>query len=481
MGLFLRKTIQAVTEAKHDGPNLKRHLNAFHLTSIGIGAIIGAGIFLITGQAAAQFAGPSIVISFLIAALICILAGLCYAELSALIPSSGGSYAYAYVALGEFPAWIVGWTITAQCLFSASTVAVGWSSYFVSLCKDFGLLFPSFLTQAPFIYSPVTGWEASGSLINLPAILLIAVIGFLISVGTRTAANFTNVMVFIKLGAVLLFILMGLGHIHPENWIPFIPENQGVFGSFGWSGILRGSGLVFFAYMGFDTVSTLAQDTINPQRNLPRGILASLGICTIAYVVMALVLTGVVSYTLLNVPDPMAVALHALGPQFFWLSTVIEVAILAAFAGVVLVQLLGQTRIFYAMGQDGLIPKSLSSIHPKTSTPIIGSVVSALISAVVAGLFSVEVLGQLTVIATLFLYALVCLGVWILRKTHAHEPRPFKVPFVPWIPLAGMAACLGQMAFFPLSTWVQLAAWLVVGVVLYFVYGRHHSRLRGSP
>ena len=300
-GLFVRKSIRGhFDEVGGEEPHLKRHLGSLHLTLIGIGAIIGAGIFVITGQAAASYAGPAIILSFIIAGLICLLAGLCYAELAALIPIAGGSYSYSYVAMGEFPAWIVGWTLTAQYLISASTVAVGWSGYLVSLLEDFGVVISSTYARAPFLYEPGSGWYFSGSVINLPAILIVAFVGVMISWGIRAVSYFNNAMVVIKIGTILLFIILGLSFIDTDNWVPFIPENTGVFGQFGWSGILRGAGLVFFAYIGFDTVSTLALDSKNPQRDLPRGILGSLGICTIAYIATALILTGVVSYTLLN-------------------------------------------------------------------------------------------------------------------------------------------------------------------------------------
>src|SRR3990167_2684467 len=284
--------------------------------------------------------------------MICLFAGLCYAELASLIPIAGGSYSYAYVAMGEFAAWLVGWILTAQYIISASTVAVGWSGYFVSLLNDLGVFLPSALTNAPLDYLPDSGWQWTGALLNLPAALLIIFIAGMISVGIRAVSYFNNIMVFIKIATVLLFIVLGIFFINTANWVPFIPENTGHFGHFGWSGILRGAGLVFFAYIGFDTVPTLAQEAKNPQRDLPRGILGSLGICTIAYISTALILTGIVSYKLLNVPDPMSIALAAMGPKFFWFKFLVKIAILAGLASVVLVQILGQTRIFLAIAKD---------------------------------------------------------------------------------------------------------------------------------
>lgn len=478
-GLFLRKPMRGHFEdVGEEEQHLKRHFSSFHLTLIGIGAIIGAGIFVITGQAAASYAGPGIVLSFIIAGIICLLAGLCYAELSALIPIAGGSYSYAYVAMGEFPAWLVGWTITAQYLISASTVAVGWSGYFVSLLEDFGVAIPEIYAKAPILYKAGEGWQLSGAILNLPAMLLVAFVGFMISVGIRAVSYMNNAMVVIKISTIILFVILGIGYINTENWTPFIPENTGIFGQFGWSGILRGAGLVFFAYIGFDTVSTLAMDAKNPQRDLPRGILGSLGICTLAYIITALVLTGMVSYTLLNVPDPMAVALKVMGPKFFWLKFIVKMAILAGLASVVLVQLLGQTRIFLAKGKDGLLPARFTKIDSKTKTPVFASVITGLVSFVVAGLFPVAVLGELVSMATLFLFCIVCLGVWILRKTHPEFNRPFKVPFVPWIPLLGIIACVAQMGFLPSTTWVEFGIWLAVGLIIYFGYSIRHSKIR---
>ena len=478
-GLFLRKSMKSNSNAEDDQQGLKRHLNAFHLTAIGIGAIIGAGIFVITGPAAADFAGPAVTLSFMIAAIICIFAGLCYAELSSLIPISGGSYSYAYVALGEFPAWIVGWSITAQYIFSSSTVAVGWSGYCVNFLKDFGITLPHIISQSPIIYTP-EGLQWSGSLMNLPAMILVVLIGTLLCVGIKAASRFNNIMVVIKLTTITLFILLGISYINTENWTPFIPENTGIFGHYGWSGVLRAAGIVFFAYIGFDTVSTLAQESINPQKDLPRGILASLGICTVAYIVIALVLTGVVDYKLLNVPDPMAVALNAMGSSFVWLKFIVKFAILAGLASVSLVQLLAQTRIFYAMSRDGLLPHRFATIHKKTQTPLFSTIITILAAIVVSGMFPVAVLGELVSMTTLFLFGVVCLGVLILRYTQPELPRSFKVPLVPYIPMLGILCCLFQMTFLPLTTWMQWIAWLIIGLFIYFFYSVHHSKIRKS-
>jgi basic amino acid/polyamine antiporter, APA family len=478
-GLFLKKSMHAPANDIEDGHHeLKKHLGAINLTTIGIGAIIGAGIFVITGQAAAIYAGPAISLSFIIAAVICLFAGLCYAELSSLIPVAGGSYSYSYVTMGEFPAWIVGWLLAAQYFFSSSVVAVGWSGYCISILNDFGIALPSYLSQAPLIYTPGLGWSATGALINLPAVIIAAVAGTMISIGIKAAANFNNVMVVIKMCTVALFVILGFSYINSDNWHPFVPENTGIFGNFGWSGILRGAGLVFFAYIGFDTVSTLAQEAKNPQRDLPRGILGSLGICAIAYVITALILTGVVSYKLLNVADPMSVGLDAMGPKLVWLKFIVKFAILAGLSSVVLVQLLAQTRIFMAMSKDGLIPHSFAKVHPKTHTPLFCSILTGLIAMVISGLFPLAILGQIVTMSTLLIFAIVCLGVLILRYKQPELKRPFKVPFSPYVPAAGILSCLGLIGFLPAITWLQVLCWLAIGIAVYFMYSRHHSKLR---
>lgn len=477
--LFIRKRLQAnFNEADSDHHALKRHLGWFQLVVIGIGAIIGAGIFVITGTAAAQYAGPGIVLSFVVASIICVFAGLCYAELSSLIPVAGGSYSYAYVALGELPAWIIGWSVTGQYIFSASTVAVGWSGYLRSFLEDWGWRVPDWCAHSPFYYQADQGWGFSGSFLDLPAILLIAFTGIMISIGIKAAARFNSAMVVIKLCTVALFIIVGISRIKIANWVPFIPENTGHFGEYGISGIFRAAGLVFFAYIGFDTVSTLAQDAKNPQKDLPKGILGSLGICTIAYVIVALILTGVVSYKFLDVPDPIAVALDAMGPSFFWVASIVKVAILAGLASVVLVQLLGQTRIFMAIGKDGLLPKYFSKMSPKTNTPLSGSIITSGAVIILAGLFPIEILGQLVSMMTLFIFAIVCLGVWILRHTHPEFKRSFKVPLVPLVPILGILCCLGQMLVLPVVGLLQMLGWLILGLLIYFSYSMRHSKIR---
>jgi len=479
--LFMRKSIHGIKPMDSgEGHALKRHLGAAHLMMIGIGAIIGAGIFVITGQAAAEFAGPAVVISFLIAAVVCLFAGLCYAELSSMIPISGGSYSYSYVSMGEFPAWMVGWALVAQYLISASTVAVGWSGYFVSFLKDFGLMLPTTISHAPIAYSAEGGWQWTGAVFNIPAVVLAVLLGILVCVGIRAVTHFNNLMVVIKLSAIVLFLCLGVFYINSDNWTPFIPANTGIFGEFGWSGILRASGLVFFAYIGFDTVSTLAQDAKSPQRDLPIGILGSLIVCTLAYIATSLVLTGVVSYTELGVPDPMSVALNAMHGKFFWVKLVVKLAILAGLASVVLVQMLGITRIFYAIGQDGLLPQAFSRLHGRTKTPLFSSVVTVLVMIVVSGLFPINVLGQLVSMTTLFLFTIVCLGVWLLRKRHPEFKRGFKVPFVPLVPILGIVACISQMLFLPLITWTQMILWLVLGLFVYFIYGIRNSKIRNT-
>lgn len=479
-GLFARKSIQSLHEEAADTTkhNLKRTLGPMNLTALGIGGIIGAGIFVLTGQAAAEYAGPGIAYSFMLAALACVFAALCYAEFAALIPISGSAYSYAYVTMGEFIAWIIGWGLTLEYLFSVSTVAVGWSGYCVSLLKDFGLNFPANWGGAPFLYDAKLGWVESGSLLNLPAMFIVLAIGGMIAMGIKAAARLNNIMVVIKMTVIALFIACGVAYINTDNWHPFVPDNTGIFGQFGFSGVLRGAGVVFFAFIGFDALSTLTQESKNPQRSLPIGMLASLGISAIVYVVIALVLTGIVSYTMLNVSDPIAVAVNALGSQFIWLRLVIKIAILAGLTSVVLVMLLAQTRVFYAMSHDGLLPPVFGKNHPKTQTPVFNTLAVTLVAMVVAGLFPVGILAQIVNMGTLLAFAIVCFGVMLLRYKQPEIKRPFKAPFFPYVPILGTLACVALMLLLPSVTWVQMVVWMLIGCVIYFSYSRKHSKVR---
>jgi basic amino acid/polyamine antiporter, APA family len=479
-GLFIKKSIDALSAEAVDGSThaLKRHLGPWHLTAMGIGAIIGAGIFVLTGQAAAQYAGPGIIFSMIIAAIICVFAAFCYAEFASMIPVSGSAYSYAYATLGELPAWIMGCCLTLEFLFSAATVAVGWGGYFISFMRDLGWNISPLFSQTPLLYDIQKGWEWTGSLVNLPAVVVIGLIGLLVSIGIKTAASLNNAMVVIKMAVIALFIGCGIFFINTDNWHPFIPENTGIFGNFGWSGIFRGAGLVFFAFIGFDALSTLAQETRNPQRDLPIGMMGSLGISTVVYILIALVMTGIASYQTLNVADPFAVAVDALGPRFLWLRFVMKLAILSGLTSVILVMLLGQSRIFYIMARDGLLPRKMGTIHSRFKTPFFNTLLISVIAMLAAGFLPVTILGNITTIGTLLAFTIVCFGVLYLRYKEPHRKRPFKTPFSPWIPAAGTLTCLAQMLFLPGVVWLQLTAWMVIGIAFYFFYGKKHSKLR---
>lgn len=501
--LFIRKTLtQLFAEAESNENGLKRHLGAWNLTFLGIGAVIGAGIFVLTGQAAAQYAGPGIVISFIISGLACAFAGLCYAEFSAMIPIAGSAYTYSYATLGEFLAWIIGWDLILEYLFAASTVAVGWSGYVVSFLQDFNIIIPPHLSAATgtvLVNVPAIGWKPETSqlinalteqginianlqhvtaIINIPAMFVIAVIAILLVIGIKESANFNNVMVIAKLAVIVLFIAIGFFFVKHTNWVPFIPKNTGVSGHFGWSGILRGAGVIFFAYIGFDAVSTAAQETKNPQRDMPIGIMGSLGISTILYILVAIVLTGIVSYTTLNVADPIAVGVNSMGSSMFWLRPIIKLAAIAGLSSVVLVMLMGQPRIFYSMSKDGLLPPVFSKVHPKFKTPYISTILTCFVALIIAGTLPISILGELVSIGTLLAFAIVCISIIVLRKTNPDVPRPFRTPWVPVVPILGAFVCFYLMVSLPLDTWIRLFAWMAIGFVIYFTYGIKHSHAR---
>lgn len=477
--LFAKKTIASLLDEANDKQHaLKRALGPLTLTAMGVGGIIGAGFFVLIGQATANHAGPAVLISFAIAALICVFSALCYAEFASIIPIAGSAYSYAYATLGELVAWTIGWGLTLEYLFSSTTVAAGWSGYFVSLMKDFGVIIPAQYSSVPFAYSATQGWTLTGNFLNLPAMFIVGLIGYLISIGVKTAAFVNNMMVVIKVLVIILFLACGIAFFQWDHLQPFIPENTGVFGQFGWSGILRGAGVVFFAYIGFDSISTFAQESKNPQRDMPVSMLGSLGITTIIYIIVAAVLLGVVGYQQLAVPDPLAVAVNALGPKFIWLRYVTKIGITVSLTSVILVMLLGQARIFFTMSMDGLLPPIFSSVHKKYKTPFFSSVLTSIVAMVITGLFPVDILAQITVMGALLAFAIVCLGVLILRYTQPDLHRPFKTPFVPYVPVLGVITCVLQMVLMPKVTWEQLIAWLVLGFIIYFSYGIRHSTLR---
>ena len=475
---------QLMSEAKSDSSGLKRALSAFNLVFLGIGAIIGAGIFVLTGEVSAHYAGPAIILSFIVAALACACAGLCYAELTSMIPISGSAYTYAYATMGELFGWVIGWLLIVEYLFAASTVSVGWSGYVVSLLKDIGengIVIPPALTTAPIIFDEVKQAFvlSPGGIINLPAIFIIFLLTIILVVGVKESARFNNVIVVIKVSVILIFLIAGVWFISAANWHPFIPENTGKFGSFGVSGILRGAAVIFFAYIGFDAVSTAAQESKNPQRDLPIGILGSLAICTVLYILVALVLTGIVSYTRLGVPDPIAVGVDAMESSFArtFLAPLIKIGAVAGLSSVILVMLLGQPRIFFTMAKDGLLPPVFSKVHPKFKTPYMSTIIVGLVAMILAGLFPIGVLSKLVSLGTLLAFASVCLAILILRKKQPDTPRPFRTPFSPWVPLFGIVACLGVTLFLNIYAWITMGVWLTVGLIVYFTYGMRHSSL----
>lgn len=473
---FKAKSIDRIMQETTDEHNpLHRHLDATHLTLLGIGAIIGAGIFVLSGQAAAQYAGPAISLSFVFSGVACVFAGLCYAEFASLIPIAGSAYTYSYATLGEFFAWIIGWDLILEYLFASATVAVGWSGYFVSFLRDCGIVVPKAIAESPFKYDAVHGLEATGAFINLPAIFILALMTVLLVIGIRETARFNNVIVAIKIGVILLFLLFSFRYINIDNWTPFIPENEGVYGRYGWSGIMRGAGVVFFAYIGFDAVSTAAQEAKNPQKDMPVGILGSLLICTFLYISVALVMTGIVKYTLLDVPDPIAVSLDAVGDSLIWLRPWVKAGAIAGLSSVILVMLMGQPRIFYAMSRDGLLPPIFSKVHPRFKTPYVSTIITGLVAIVIGGLFPIGVLGELVSIGTLLAFTMVCGGVLVLRYTKPNLKRYFKTPFVPYVPILGMVFSLMQMLSLPRDTWLRLIVWMALGFIIYFTYGHKHS------
>ncbi|MDR0385708.1 MAG: amino acid permease [Prevotellaceae bacterium] len=474
--LFRKKNISdALIESKGLNGGLKRTLSSMNLVTLGIGAIVGTGIFVITGQAAADYAGPSLTISFLISAVCCILAGLCYAEFASMIPISGSVYSYSYVTTGELLAWFIGWDLVLEYLFACSSVAVGWSGYMLNLLEGWGIHIPAHIASSTFIYNG--GWELRGSIINFPAVFIVGVVTAFLIGGIRQSALVNNIIVAIKVSVILLFIGFGISYIDIGNWTPYIPENvDGEFGKYGWSGILRGAGVVFFAYLGFDALSTTAQETRNPQRDMPRGILISLIICAVLYVLVTAVLTGIVNYKELHVDAPIAMAVDKAGAGLAWLSPFIKLGAIAGLSSVILVMMLGQSRIYYAISNDGLLPKIFSKVNSR-GVPLNATVFASLITGLIAGLFPLDVLSELVSIGTLMAFTIVCISIVVLRKTQPGLNRPFKTPFVPFIPLLGAAVCLLQMASLPWNTWLRLIGWTVVGLVIYFLYGIRNSKL----
>lgn len=474
MGLWTRKSIEKlIVESEGSTARLKRTLGPWNLILLGIGVIIGAGLFSITGIAAAENAGPAITLAFLVAAVGCMFAGLCYSELASMIPISGSAYTYTAVTMGEFFAWTIGWTLILEYAIGAAAVSISWSAYLVSLLHDFNITLPVDLIASNWHPVKLPDGTFDYGLVNLPALFVIMATTMILIRGIKESAIVNLIMVTLKLSVVFLFIGIGIQHINYENYVPFIPENTGTFGEYGWSGIFRAAGIVFFAYIGFDAVSTAAQETVNPQKNMPIGILGSLIICTVIYILFAFVMTGLVNYKELNVAAPVALAIDK--TPYLWLNWLIKLAILCGFTSVILVLLLGQSRIFYAMSRDGLLPKFFSELHPKYHTPWRSNIALMIFAGLFGAFAPLSVVGNMTSIGTLFAFVIVCAGVLLLRYTHPEYPRKFKTPFVPAVPILGILICTLMMLSLNLETWMRLIIWICVGIVIYFGYSRTHS------
>ena len=478
MSIWKRKPLHLLLdEATESEKGLKKTLSATGLVALGVGAIIGAGLFSITGMAAATNAGPAITISFLVAAFGCIFAGLCYAEFSSMIPVAGSAYTYSFATMGEFIAWIIGWDLVLEYAVGAATVSISWSRYLGKFLGGYGIHIPDAYMLSPF----------EGGIINIPAVLIVMVMSLILIRGTKESSFVNGIIVLLKVSVVLIFIAVGWKYIHPENYTPYIPENTGTFGEFGFSGIIRAAAIVFFAYIGFDAVSTAAQEAKNPKRDMPIGILLSLGVCTLLYILFAHVMTGVVNYQAFAGKDgiaPVAIAVESMGhanaagiivPEYPWLNNAILLAILGGYASVILVMLMGQSRVFFSMSKDGLMPKVFSEVHPKFRTPAKNNLLFMVLVSAFAAFVPARVVGEMTSIGTLFAFILVCVGVLIMRKKMPDAPRAFRTPLVPLVPILGVGVCLFMMVFLPLDTWIRLIVWMMIGFDLYLFYGMKNS------
>jgi APA family basic amino acid/polyamine antiporter len=490
-----------IRESEEPENALKKSLGPWSLTALGIGAVIGSGIFTVIGTAMAgqKFdaptisstplvhyllthtamagrpgAGPALAVSLVLVAVVCVFTGLCYAELASMIPIAGSAYTYTYATLGELVAWIIGWDLILEYALSASTIAVGWSGYFVSFLHDLGIVLPPTLTAARGAAAVAADGSAIQGVFNLPASVVVLLVTGLLIIGIKQSADANTGLVVLKVAVLIAFVGLGAAYVRPEHLTPLIPPNTGEFGHFGWSGVMRGAAVMFFAYIGFDAVSTAAQEARNPQRDMPIGILLSLAICTVLYIAVAIVLLGIVPYQKLNVADPLAVGIDATG--LTWFSPVVKVSALFGLFSTMLVQLLGQTRIFYSMSRDGLLPKLFGAVHPRYGTPWLSTLLTGGVVTVAAGLLPIGVLGQLVSIGSLLAFVLVCIGVIVLRRTAPDVVRPFRCPGVPWVPVFGALACVAQMVSLPLKTWGRLVIWMALGLGIYFLYSRRRAR-----
>jgi APA family basic amino acid/polyamine antiporter len=472
MSLFQTKSLERITAESEAGEqHLKKTLGAGNLIALGIGAIIGAGLFSLTGIAAADHAGPAVVLSFVVAAIGCAFAGMCYSEFSTMIPIAGSAYTYAYATMGELLAWIIGWDLVLEYAVGAATVSVSWSSYVTKLFHSYGIELPPSLVHCP--------WDTPAGIINLPAVFVILIISCLLMIGISESARVNGIIVVIKVTIVLIVISVGWGLIHPENYTPFIPENTGTFGEFGFSGIMRAAAVIFFAYIGFDAVSTAAQEAKKPQRDMPIGIIGSLAICTVLYILFAHVLTGIVHYSKFKGDAAPVATVISLFPS--WLQSGIVVGIIAGYTSVILVMLLGQSRVFFSMSRDGLLPKVFSDIHPKFQTPWRCNLIFMVFVSLFSGFLPISKLGHMTSIGTLLAFVIVCIGIIVMRKTNPDAPRPYRTPLVPLVPILGVLVCFAMMASLDKDTWIRLVVWLIIGLCIYFGYSAKNSHLRTRP